>query len=174
MDDDIPDSLISPSRGRVTVHRLEPSPHSVDASGLVDNHSIPKHLNIGEIPIHPDMLPGPNTLLYHGAKWDLNSCWFDSGEFEALYLIARHDQVFWRWPHGNLAVPSKSRINDFQRAFAARDLIHMYAPRDSIPSLLSQVRSGIIGRLAYPERNPVIRNELLHESQPLFVSSTKD
>lgn len=170
MDDDVPDSLISPSRGRVTVHRLEPEPYTIDASGLVDEHSIPQHLNIGDLPIQPHALPGPNTLQYHGAKWDHNSCWFDSGEFEALYLISRHDQAFWQWPHGNLAIAFTSRICDFQRAFATRDLIHMYADRKVIPTLLSQVRTGIIGRLAYPEADPVIRNEHLHESQPLFVS----
>lgn len=112
-DDVLMGIMSSPSRSPVLVRRLDPPREYVATVGIVAKlgSEIPETL-----PIIPQKLPGPSTSHYQGTPWENNSCWLDSGEWEALYAISLHDRAFWQWDQGNapLTCPLNSRIGDLR------------------------------------------------------------
>ncbi len=150
---DLPmDIMTSPTRSPVLVRRLDPPRENVPVLGIV--------IRMGSdtpdtLPIIPKRLPGPSTSHYQGTPWENNSCWLDSGEWEALYAISLYDRAFWKWGLGStpLTHPLESRIEDLRRCFAARNLVYSYASQKDAPNLLRKIRNGYQLRLLLPRKN---------------------
>lgn len=167
MDDDIASLFLSPSRSAVIVHQKPPPVEYLNVEDFLFSTAI----NVQKLRIDPELLPGPQTTQYFGTRWSNNSCWLDSSEWEPFYLIAWHDRMFWSWPYygAHLTHPTTSRLSDYQRCFAARDLVYLCAQPEDIPLLLDEIRNSFQSRLQMPRERPV-----LTERAPLkspFVSN---
>jgi hypothetical protein len=150
--DVVMDIMTSPTRSPVLVRRLDPPRENVPVLGIVvrmgsDTPDI--------LPIISERLPSPSTSHYQGTPWENNSCWLDSGEWEALYAISLYDRAFWKWDLGSapLTHPLESRIEDLRRSFTARNLVYSYASQQETPSLLRKIRNGYQLRLLMPREN---------------------
>lgn len=144
MDDEedvLMDIMTSPSRSPVLVRRLDPPTEKVPVLEIITRMGTdtPKTL-----PIIFKKLPGPSTSHYQGTPWENNSCWLDSGEWEALYAISLHDRAFWKWDleSAPLTYPFENRVADLKCCFAVRNLVYSYAAQKEAPSLLHKIRNG--------------------------------
>jgi hypothetical protein len=162
------DIITSPSRSPVLVRRLDPPMESVFVMGIVlkMGSTTPKTL-----PILPKRLPGPSTSHYQGTPWEDNSCWLDSGEWEALYAVSLYDRAFWMWEFDNtpLTHPLESRIGDLRRSFTARNLVYSYASQKEVPGLLRKIRNGYQQRLLMPKGNAPL--DKIGDQESPFVST---
>lgn len=164
----IKDWLASPSKSPVLIKKAQKSPEQrVNVTGLLKiNDSKPTFLTID-----PSKLPGPHVMQYHANPNANNSCWLDSGEMEALYAISLYDQFFWHKDSREpLLEPVADRIGDLCRCFAARSLVHCYAPPSMQPRLLQLIRDGYMNRLIKPDDNPVIATDKMGNINSPFVS----
>ena len=146
------DIITSSSRSPVLVRRLDPPVESVPVMGIIVKmgSSTPKTL-----PILPRRLLGPSASHYQGTPWENNSCWLDSGEWEALYAVSLYDRAFWKWDFDSapLTYPLESRIGDLRRSFTAKNLVYSYASQKEVPGLLRKIRNGYHQRLVMPKGN---------------------
>ena len=160
------DIFTSPSRSPILVRRLQPLMHHVPVSGIIlslDGHQ-PETL-----PLKPQYLPGPMTSHYQGTP--NNSCWLDSGEWEALYAISLHDRAFWKWEYDTtpLTYPLEHHIGDLRWCLAARDVVHSYASQKEAPQLLCDIHDGYHLHLLMPKQSAPI--DSLGEQESPFVSA---
>lgn len=162
------DWLVSPSKSPVLIRKAQNSTEQrVNVTGLLRiNGSQPRFLSID-----PSKLPGPHVIQYHANPNANNSCWLDSGEMEALYAISLYDQFFWHKDSSEpLIEPVADRISDLCRCFAARSLVHCYAPTSIQPKLLQLIRDGYMNCLIKPDDNPVIAADEMGLFNSPFVS----
>jgi hypothetical protein len=165
------DWLASPSKSPVLIRKAQNSPEQrVNVTDLLRiNGSQPRFLTID-----PSKLPGPHVMQYHANQNAHNSCWLDSGEMEALYAISLYDQFFWHKDSSEpLLEPVADRISDLCRCFAARSLVHCYAPTSIQPKLLQLIRDGYMNCLIKPDDNPVITADERGNISSPFVSQGK-